>query len=42
MIPLKEILRQNCFHIPSNQRGYSWSSEHAAALLDDLRLIEVR
>lgn len=39
MIPLKEILRQNCFHIPSNQRGYSWSSEHAAALLDDLRLM---
>jgi hypothetical protein len=39
MDPLKDILRNHCFIIPENQRGFSWRTEHAEAMINDLRLM---
>jgi len=39
MDPLKDILRNNYYIIPENQRGYSWRKPHAEALINDLNLM---
>lgn len=39
MDPLKDLLRNHSFIIPENQRGFSWRSQHAEAMINDLRLM---
>jgi len=39
MDPLKDLLRNHSFIIPENQRGFSWRTQHAEAMVNDLRLM---